>query len=87
MGIALWIACGAAAFAGARALAAGRPQAYAAEAVVAVAAALIAGVAATALDFGGWNELDWRAAAFAILCAFAAVGCVRIVRLAPRSVA
>ncbi len=87
MGIALWAASGAVAFAAARPIAAGRPQGYAAEAIVAVAAGLVAGVAATALDFGGWNELDWRAAAFAILCAFAAVACLRIFRLTRRSLA
>jgi len=87
MGIALWVICGVAAFAVSRAIAAGRPPAVAVEAAAAVVVALVAGVMATALDFGGWNELDWRAGAFALGCAFAAVACVRIVRLSRRSAA
>jgi uncharacterized membrane protein SirB2 len=47
------------------------------ELVTALLAALIAGVAATILDFGGWQQLDWRSAAFAFCVALAAVGIVR----------
>jgi uncharacterized membrane protein SirB2 len=47
------------------------------ELVTAVIVALIAGVAATILDFGGWQELDWRSAAFAFCAAIAAAGIVR----------
>jgi hypothetical protein len=85
MGIALWIACGAAAFGVSRAIRAGRSPAWLADAAAAIGVAIVAGFAATALDFGGWNEPDWRAGVFALLCAFAAVGCVRIARLARRS--
>jgi uncharacterized membrane protein SirB2 len=49
------------------------------ELVTALLAALIAGVAATLLDFGGWQELDWRSAAFAFGAALAAAGVVRAV--------
>lgn len=87
MGVALWFLSGVAAFGAARAIPAGRLPGYASEGVAAAGAAMIAGVAATALDFGGWNELDWRALAFTLLCAFAAAGCVRVVRLARRSLA
>ncbi|HSP35987.1 MAG TPA: hypothetical protein VLU46_16875 [Thermoanaerobaculia bacterium] len=87
MGIALWVVCGAAAFSAARAIAAGRAPAYAVEIVVAISVALVAGLVATVLDFGGWNEPDWRAGVFAVLCAFAAIGCVRLVRLLRRSAA
>lgn len=48
---------------------------------VSVGVALIAGFAATALDFGGLNELDWRAGLFAFACALAATGWMRVVRL------
>lgn len=45
--------------------------------MTAVLAAVVAGVAATILDFGGWQELDWRSAAFAFCVALAAAGIVR----------
>ena len=80
MGVALWLACGLAAFLFARIVPVLRPAQRWRECVAGIVTAVIAGLAATALDFGGWNELDWRAAAFAFLCAFAAVGVVRIVR-------
>ena len=85
MGITLWLLRGVASFVASRAIAAGRTDRRTGEVVAAVVVAFVAGVAATALDFGGWNELDWRAGVFAILCAFAAVGCVRVVRLGARA--
>lgn len=45
------------------------------------------GVAATALDFGGWNEADWRAALFAFFGAAAAAAAWRLANLARRSAA
>ncbi|HEY2828560.1 MAG TPA: hypothetical protein VGJ88_00475 [Thermoanaerobaculia bacterium] len=45
--------------------------------MTALLAASIAGVAATILDFGGWQQLDWRSAAFAFCAALAAAGIVR----------
>ena len=87
MGIVLWITCGAGALAASRAIPPGRGSSYVAEAIAAVIVAFGAGVAATALDFGGWNELNWRAGAFVLACAFAGLACVRVVRLASRSVA
>ncbi|HUF16893.1 MAG TPA: hypothetical protein VMS12_02485 [Thermoanaerobaculia bacterium] len=41
-------------------------------------AAFLAGIVATALDFGGWRELDWRAVTFAFLAAFAAIALLRL---------
>ena len=51
------------------------------EAIAALVIASLAGVAATALDFGGWNEPDWRAGAFVFLCVAAALGFVRLAAL------
>jgi hypothetical protein len=80
MGVALWLACGAAAFLVARIIPFLRSAQKWPEAVCAIVTALAAGFVATALDFGGWNELDWRGTAFALLCALAACGVVRFVR-------
>lgn len=77
MGIALWLGSGALAFALARIIPAGRGRARIAELAAALAAAFLLGILATALDFGGWNEFDWRAALFAFLGAFAAAGIAR----------
>jgi hypothetical protein len=49
--------------------------------LVALVASLLAGFTATALDFGGWAEIDWRAGAFVICCAFAGVGSARALHL------
>jgi hypothetical protein len=49
------------------------------ELVTAMVAALAAGLAATILDFGGWQDLDWRSAAFAFCVALAGTGVVRAV--------
>ena len=81
MGTALWIAAGLAAFALARALPPARPRGWVAEFLAALAAALILGLAATALDFGGWKELDWRAGLFAFFGALAIVGVFRLVTI------
>ena len=50
------------------------------ELLAAIVTALLLGTLATALDFGGWNEPDWRAAAFCALGTFAAIGVVRLIR-------
>jgi hypothetical protein len=77
VGVALWIAAGAAAWVVARIVPFGRPAAVE-EAVAALLASALAGVAATALDFGGWAEPDWRTALFAFFCAAALIGVMRI---------
>ena len=51
------------------------------ELAAAIVTALLLGTLATALDFGGWNEPDWRAAVFAFLGAFAAAGVVRKLKI------
>ena len=79
MGLNLWMVAGGAAWALARFIPPGRSGG--AEAVTAFVAANLAGIAATALDFGGWNELDWRAALFVFFCVAAALAIVRVVRL------
>jgi hypothetical protein len=65
------------AFVLARIVPAGRRRARIAELAAALTIAFLLGTVATALDFGGWNELDWRAALFAFLGAFAAAGIAR----------
>ncbi len=84
MGVSLWLLCGVVVFAASRAIRPARPDGYAGEFIAALVVAFAAGLAATALDFGGWNEVDWRAGAFALLCAFAAIGAVRMLLLLMR---
>ncbi len=78
----MWLLCGLAVFAASRAVAAARPERFASELLLVVLASFLAGLGASALDFGGWGEVDWRAGAFVILCSFAAIGCSRAIRLA-----
>ncbi|HEV7919319.1 MAG TPA: hypothetical protein VGR02_00865 [Thermoanaerobaculia bacterium] len=78
MGLALWLSAGVAAVILARIVPLARPRNPLAEVIGAILAALVAGLAATALDFGGWREADWRAALFAFLVAAAAIGLVRL---------
>jgi hypothetical protein len=49
---------------------------------VALAAGMLLGAAATALDFGGWRDTDWRAAVFVLLGTAAATGAQRALHLA-----
>jgi hypothetical protein len=78
MGTALWLVSGAAAFALARVIPWGRAASWRAELVASLLAAFLLGAVATAADFGGWNEPDWRAALFALFGALAAAGIVRL---------
>ena len=80
MGIALWLGSVVVAFLLARIVPQGRGRARLGELAVAVVTALILGVVATAFDFGGWREVDWRAGLFAFLGAMAMVGAVRASR-------
>lgn len=73
----MWILAGLGAFGVARLIRAGRTSRWWPEALIAVVFAIAAGLTATALDFGGWKELDWRAGAFAFCCAFGAIGLSR----------
>lgn len=80
MGVAVWLVAGGAAFFVARIVPAGRRTGL--EAIAAIVAAAAAGLAATTLDFGGWNEPDWRAGLFVFCCAAATIGVIRLIRLA-----
>jgi hypothetical protein len=53
--------------------------------VIAIVAAMLLGVLATALDFGGWRELDWRAGLFAFFGSLAATGFFRLLPLKSRA--
>ena len=68
-------------FAASRGVSAARPERYTRELLVALVASLLAGLTATALDFGGWAEVDWRVGAFVICCAFAGLGGARALHL------
>ena len=78
MGIALWLVSSVAAFFLARMLPWRRRSAWLGELLVSVLAGLVLGIAATALDFGGWKEPDWRAGLFVFLGALAAAGTFRL---------
>ncbi len=81
VGIGIWIVSAAAAAGVARLIPAGRDGRWILEGLLAIAAGFLLGLVATVLDFGGWNEIDWRAALFAATGAFAAVGILRLIRL------
>lgn len=80
MGAALWVAAGVAAFLVARIVPLRRKPVFVAELILAVITSVIFGIAATALDFGGWNEADWRALTFAFSGAMAVIGAMRALR-------
>src|SRR5437764_1072382 len=60
----------------------GCPASWLTEMLALIVSALLLGAVATALDFGGWNEADWRAALFVLFGSAAVAGAVRLVRLA-----
>lgn len=74
-------------FAVSRVIAPGRPSGFVMELVLVLVAAFCSGLAASALDFGGWAELDWRAGVFVVLCCLAMIGIARSVRLTSRRMA
>ena len=82
MGVALWLACGLVALILARLIPLGRRAAWLAEMAIALVTASFFGIGATALDFGGWNELDWRACLFVVFGSFAGIGAWRAVQSA-----
>ncbi len=79
VGTALWIGSGVVAAFLARIVPLRRGSVWL-ELLVGVIAALAGGLGATALDFGGWSEPDWRAGAFAFLLGAAGVGLLRVFR-------
>ena len=80
----MWVIAGAGAFALARLCRAGRPGGWVLEASMSLLAAAAAGRAATALEFGGGQEPDWRAGTFAFLVSLGAIGLTRAIRLLRR---
>jgi len=83
VGLALWLVTSVAAFFLARMAPWRRRPAWIGEVSVAIASGLLLGAMATALDFGGWSEPDWRAGLFVFLGAFAAAGVFRLTIAAP----
>jgi peptidoglycan/LPS O-acetylase OafA/YrhL len=83
MGISLWMACAAAVFLAIRRVPFGRPASWITELFAVILSALALGALATALDFGGWNEPDWRAALFVLFGSAAIAGAVRLIRFEP----
>jgi hypothetical protein len=77
----MWALSGLAAAALGRLISVGKDQRWPTEVLIAIGTALILGVVATMLDFGGWNELDWRAGIFAGFGALAAIGLLRLWRV------
>ena len=80
MGIALWVASGVFSFVLARVVPIARKRPWLPEMVIAIVTALLLGVVATKLDFGGWREPDWRAGLFAVFGSFAVIGTYRAVQ-------
>jgi len=85
LGIALWIVAGCAAFAVTRPVGIARTR-WPGEFAASIAAAVALGIVATVLDFGGWNEADWRAGVLALCGALTAVAAVRLAGLTRRDV-
>ncbi|MGA7615726.1 MAG: hypothetical protein WBX15_11175 [Thermoanaerobaculia bacterium] len=79
MGIATWCIAGLLAFAIARAIPLQRRRNRASELFAALVMALLGGVAATVMDFGGWRVIDVRAVIFALAWSLAAIAILRIV--------
>jgi hypothetical protein len=83
MGVALWCGAAAAAMVVCRFIRIGHARRWFTEGAVALIAAVLLGLLATAMDFGGWNELDPRTAAFAFFGAMAAIGFFRTIDPVP----
>ncbi len=81
MGAAVWVGSALSAFFFARIVPIGRRDGLVAELIAAVLPAIACGITATALDFGGWREPEWRAGVFVLIGSLTAVGLVRAVRL------
>jgi hypothetical protein len=79
MGLILWILAGLVSFAITRFIDT-RRLGWVIELSVSLLAALAAGVAATAMDFGGWAVFDGRGFAFAGLTSLLCIGLIRLRR-------
>ncbi len=84
MGIVIWLLAGAAAFGAAALLKSGGALRWPIELTIALVAAVVFGLVATAFDFGGWNEPDWRAGLFCLFGAAVVLAMARLARLATR---
>ena len=84
MGTTSWVVAGLAAFLMAQIIPHGRRGRIWKELLLALVGAFMGGMAATALDFGGWSVLEWRAAAFAFFAALVILGLLRIIRAPAR---
>ena len=80
MGAALWLLAAVLGFAVARIVPSGRPPRFLTEFLLAAGAAVVIGVTSTALDFGGWNEPDWRAGVFVLFAVLVILAVPRLVR-------
>ncbi|HXG58427.1 MAG TPA: hypothetical protein VNL91_05355 [Thermoanaerobaculia bacterium] len=80
MGVAVWIASGAAATLLARIVPPRHPWSGIDPALSGLSA-IGFGTLATLLDFGGWREPDWRAALFVFLATFGLAGVRRTVQI------
>ena len=80
MGAALWLLAAVLAFTVARIIPSGRPRRFLTELLLSAGAALVMGVTATALDFGGWREPDWRSGTFVLFGVLAVLAVPRLVR-------
>jgi Co/Zn/Cd efflux system component len=83
MGAAAWLLAALLAFGLARIIPVHRTAAWL-EVLVALLGSLLAGMGATAMDFGGWAEPDPRAFVFAFLISSALIGLTRAVSMAQR---
>ena len=80
VGLLTWIASGLVAALAARFLLRPTRRSFAIELVVALVAAVVSGLAATALDFGGWSIVEPRAIAFALAVAAGSIALLRLFR-------
>lgn len=80
MGTVSWVVAGLAAFLLSQIVPHARRGRHWKELMVALVAAIAGGMTATALDFGGWKVLEWRAALFAFFVTLAVMGFMRIIR-------
>jgi hypothetical protein len=81
VGAALWFLVAILAFSVARIIPFGRPRRFLIELLLAAGGAFVIGVTATALDFGGWREPDWRAAIFVLFGDLAVLAVSRLTAL------
>ena len=81
MGVVIWTVAGLLAFAIGRILKSGGALTWPAEVVIATGAAMGFGLIATAFDFGGWREVEWRAGLFALAGSSLVLALARATRL------